>query len=134
MKTNSFIIALSVLVMSVACTKETLPIPELVSNSYDVVVKTYSNSPAFELTWDYTGGTVDVDKTYLQFSDDKEFVETYVASASGNSYLVTYRDIQKMNAVFGQTSDFILYVRLLVEGEGVQSVYSKKIKINIDLP
>ena len=57
-----------------------------------------------------------------------------MASASGNSYLVTFRDIQKMNEVFGETKDFILYVRLLVEGEDVPSVYSNKLKINIDMP
>jgi hypothetical protein len=39
-----------------------------------------------------------------------------------------------MNAIFGETSDFVLYVRLLIEGEDVQSRYSNKLAINIDLP
>ena len=134
MKLHTLFIFVVALFFAVSCTKETLPAPKLFSSAEEVVVKTYSNSPAFELTWEFTGGTASVAKTYIQFSDDKEFIKTYVASASGNSYLVTFRDIQKMNAEFGQASDFNLYIRLLVEGENIQSVYSKKVKINVDLP
>ena len=134
MKLNSLLIAVLALVFSVSCTKESLPTPELFSSAEEIKIKTYSNTPAFELTWELNGGSVDVAKTFIQFSNDKEFLDTYVASASGNSYLVTCRDIQKMNAVFGETKDFELYVRLLVEGKNVDSVYSKKLNIKIDLP
>lgn len=135
MKSYSFLIAALASVLSLSCTKENvLPTPELSSSAYEVTVKKYSNTPAFELTWDFAGGSSDVARTFIQFSNDLEFVEPYVASASGNSYLVTCRDIQKMNAVFGEKSDFVLYVRLLVEGENVTSAYSKKIRINVDLP
>lgn len=138
MKLYSLFVAILALVLSVSCTKESLPTPELFSSAEEVKIKTYSNTPAFELTWKLNGGSVDVAKTYIQFSNDKEFITTYAASASGNSYLVTCRDIQKMNAEFGETSDFTLYVRLLVEdkveGRVAESVYSKKITINVDLP
>lgn len=134
MKLNSLLIAVLALVFSVSCTKESLPTPELFSSAEEVKIKTYSNTPAFELTWELNGGSVNVAKTFIQFSNDKEFLDAYVASASGNSYLVTCRDIQKMNAVFGETKDFELYVRLLVEGKNVDSVYSKKLIIKVDLP
>ena len=129
-----FFVVLSVVFLASCAKESTLPTPELSSTEETVTVKTYTNSPAFSLNWDFTGGDAEIVKTYIQFSSDKEFISSHVASASGNSYLVTYRDIQKMNAIFGETSDFVLYVRLLIEGEDVQSRYSNKLAINIDLP
>lgn len=134
MKIKSLFAVVLTLVLAASCTKNTLPVPELSSSEENVTIKTYSNTPAFQLVWELNGGNAEVVKTYVQFSSDKEFIKSHVASASGNSYLVTCRDIQKMNAVFGETTDFLLYVRLLVEGEDVPSVYSNKLKINIDLP
>lgn len=131
---KSFFALIMLLVLSVSCEKVALPVPELSSTSYEVEVRSYSNKPAFSLEWELSGGNAEVTKTYIQFASDKEFITPYVASASGNSYVVTFRDIQKMNAVFGNTEDFTLYIRLLVEGEDVQSIYSNKIKIEIDLP
>lgn len=134
MKIKSLFTAVLAMMLAASCTKYTLPVPELSSTEETVTVSRWTNSPAFSLNWELSGGNAEVVKTYIQFSSDKEFIKTHVASASGDSYLVTFRDIQKMNEVFGETKDFILYVRLLVEGEDVPSVYSNKLKINIDMP
>ena len=58
MKSYSFLIAALASVLSLSCTKENvLPTPELSSSAYEVTVKKYSNTPAFELTWDFAGGS-----------------------------------------------------------------------------
>lgn len=128
------IIAAAALLLSAACTKESLPVPKLFANVEEVQVKTYSNTPAFSLNWEFYGGNAEVEKVFIQFCNDKEFVTPYVASSSGNSYVVTFRDLQKIQAAFGTTTDYNLYIRMLVEGEGVSSVYSNKLVISVDLP
>lgn len=134
MRIKLFIAAAVTLMLSASCTKVSLPVPKLFASVEEVQVKTYSNLPAFSLNWEFSGGNAEVGKVFIQFCNDKEFVTPYVASSSGNSYVVTFRDLQKMQATFGTTTDYTLYIRMLVEGEGVSSVYSNKLNISVDLP
>lgn len=134
MRIKSLIAAAAAMLLSVSCTKESLPVPTLFSSVEEIEVKTYSNSPVFLLNWEFSGGNAEVERVFIQFCNDKEFVAPYVASSSGDSYLVTFRDLQKMQATFGTTKDYTLYVRMLVEGEGVSSVYSNKLDISVYLP
>lgn len=117
-----------------SCTKESLPSVVLSSSTETVSIEGYTNKPAFMLDWTLTGGSVDIAKQYIQFSSDVEFLTTYAASSSGDSYVVTYKDLEKMNATFGVTKDYVLYVRMLIEGENVPAVYSNKLRINIEMP
>lgn len=133
MKSRFLIISAVLLVLS-ACSKPGLPKPVLTADKEEVTVKSYTNSAAFTLSWDLLGGNADISRTFIQFSSGKEFIKVYVASSSDDSYVVTYRDLQKMQGTFGSTGDYDLYVRLLIEGEDVTSEYSNKLTIRIDLP
>ncbi|MGN1210046.1 MAG: hypothetical protein ACI4TM_00045 [Candidatus Cryptobacteroides sp.] len=124
----------AIILLAVSCTKTSLPQVSLFSSTDNVVVQSYSSKIAFSLDWELSGGEADITKTYIQFSNDKEFINPYVVSSSEQSYLVTFRDIKTMNDTFGTVEDYVLYVRVLAEGENVQSVYSNKIQINIVLP
>ncbi len=134
MNIRKLILGALLLLPLVSCTKETLPSVVLSSNSTAVTIDGYTNKPAFLLEWTLAGGNADITKQYIQFSSDVEFLTTYAASSSGDSYVVTYKDLEKMNATFGVTTDYVLYVRMLIEGDDVPAVYSNKLKINVELP
>lgn len=133
MNIRKLIFGTLMLALLVSCSKETLPSVVLSSDSNTVVIEGYTNKPAFLLNWTLSGGNADITKQYIQFSSDVEFLTTYAASSSGDSYVVTYKDLEKMNATFGATTDYVLYVRMLIEGEDVPSVYSNKLRINIEM-
>lgn len=133
MNIRNLIFGALMLLSFVSCTKETLPSVVLSTSSNSVTIEGYTNKPAFLLEWTLDGGNAGISKQYIQFSSDVEFLTTYAASSSGDSYVVTYKDLEKMNSTFGVTTDYVLYVRMLIEGEDVPSVYSNKLRINIEM-
>ncbi|MGN0190692.1 MAG: hypothetical protein ACI39U_03465 [Candidatus Cryptobacteroides sp.] len=128
------ILTAAAILIAASCTKPSLPQVNLLSSTDKVEVQSYSSKIAFSLQWELSGGNTDITKTYVQFSNDKEFINPYVVSSSEPSYLLTFRDIKTLNDPFGTVKDYVLYVRVLVEGEGSSSVYSNKIHIDIVLP
>lgn len=129
-----FIILVSACLALLSCSKASLPGVTLSSDLYEVSVEKYSNTIAFTLSWEKSGGNVDISKTYVQFCTDKEFVSPYVLSSSEDSFVVTFKDLKKIQDNFGTVEDYELIIRLLVEGEEVPSVYSNKIRIKVHLP
>lgn len=134
MKRFSFILSLlSVIVALAGCTKNQLPSVTLSSDKDAVQIDEYTNSVAFTLTWECTGGNVEIKQTYVQFSAEKEFLNPYVLRSSSQSFIVTYKDLKNMHGTFGVVENYDLYVRLLVEGENVPVVYSNKLKLPVTL-
>ncbi|MBQ4285035.1 MAG: SusE domain-containing protein [Bacteroidales bacterium] len=133
MKRYLYLLAAAALVLLAGCTKKSLPSITLSSDKEQVSVTAYNNSIAFTLKWDQTGGNSPVTQTFVQFCTDKEFVSPYVLRSSGTSFVVTYKDLKKIQDNFGVLDDYELIIRLLVEGEEVPSVYSNKIRVKIDL-
>ena len=133
MKRYLYLLAAAALVLLAGCTKKSLPSITLSSDKEQVSVTTYNNSIAFTLEWVQTGGNAPVTQTFVQFCTDKEFVSPYVLRSSGTSFVVTYKDLKKIQDNFGVLDDYELIIRLLVEGEEVPSVYSNKIRVKIDL-
>lgn len=133
MKRYLYLLAAAALVLLAGCTKKSLPSITLSSDKEQVSVTAYNNSIAFTLKWDQTGGNAPVTQTFVQFCTDKEFVSPYVLRSSGTSFVVTFKDLKKIQDNFGVLDDYELIIRLLVEGEEVPSVYSNKIRVKIDL-
>ena len=134
MKRFSFILSLlSVIVALAGCTKNQLPSVTLSSDKDAVQIDEYTNSVAFTLSWECTGGNVEIKQTYVQFSAEKEFLNPYVLRSSSQSFIVTYKDLKNMPGTFGVVENYDLYVRLLVEGENVPVVYSNKLKLPVTL-
>lgn len=134
MKRFSFILSLlSVIVALAGCTKNQLPSVTLSSDKDAVHIDEYTNSVAFTLSWECTGGNVEIKQTYVQFSAEKEFLNPYVLRSSSQSFIVTYKDLKNMHGTFGVVENYDLYVRLLVEGENVPVVYSNKLKLPVTL-
>ena len=134
MKRFSFILSLlSVIVALAGCTKNQLPSVTLSSDKDAVQIDEYTNSVAFTLSWECTGGNVEIKQTYIQFSAEKEFLNPYVLRSSSQSFIVTYKDLKNMHGTFGVVENYDLYVRLLVEGENVPVVYSNKLKLPVTL-
>ena len=133
MKRYLYLLAAAALALLAGCTKKSLPSITLSSDKEEVSVAAYNNSIAFTLKWDQTGGNAPVTQTVVQFCTDKEFVSPYVLRSSGTSFVVTYKDLKKIQDNFGVLDDYELIIRLLVEGEEVPSVYSNKIRVKIDL-
>ncbi len=131
MKIRAVLSLLAIAILSVSCAKESLPDVVLSSSAEALEVTGDSNKPAFTLSWKYDGNSGTVVRQYLQFSPQTEFLEPYVASTTGNEYVVTFKDLKKMQTSFGIQGDYILQVRLLVEGDNVPVVYSNKVKINL---
>lgn len=134
MKHFSFILSLlSVIVALAGCTKNQLPSVTLSSDKDAVQIDEYTNSVAFTLSWECTGGNVEIKQTYVQFSAEKEFLNPYVLRSSSQSFIVTYKDLKNMHGTFGVVENYDLFVRLLVEGENVPVVYSNKLKLPVTL-
>lgn len=133
MRIKSLMLVLAVVALSISCTKEVLPSVTLSASVESLEVTSDSNKPAFTLTWKYDGSSAGVVKQYLQFSPQVEYLDPYVASSSGNEYVVTFKDLKKMHDHFGVTEDYTLDIRLLVEGKDVPAVYSNKVKIEMSL-
>ena len=133
MKRYLYLLAALALLLASGCTKKSLPSIALSSDKDEVTVAAYTNSVAFTLTWELSGGNADIVQTYVQFCTDKEFVSPYVLRSSGNSFVVTFKDLKKIQDNFGVLEDYELIVRLLVEGEEVPSVYSNKVRVKIDI-
>ena len=119
--------------LATGCTKKNLPSVFLSADKDEVVINSYSASVAFTLSWELNGGNADITQTYVQFCNDKEFVSPYVLRSSGTSFVVTYKDLKKIQDNFGIITDYELIARLLVEGDDVPSVYSNKVRINVDI-
>ena len=131
---KKYLILLTVLFLSVfGCKKAALPAVTLSSDATEVSVKSYSSAILFNLSWEYTGGNAEIGQTYVQFCTDKEFVSPYVLKSSGNSFVVTGKDLKKIQDTFGVLDDYELIIRLLVEGDNVPSVYSNKVRVHIDI-
>ena len=133
MKRILFLLAASAVMLAVGCTKKNLPSVSLSTDKNEVVINSYSASVAFTLSWELNGGNADITQTYVQFCNDKEFVSPYVLRSSGTSFVVTYKDLKKIQDNFGIITDYELIARLLVEGNDVPSVYSNKVRINVDI-
>ncbi len=133
MKRYLILLAALVLVITASCTKQSLPSIKLSSDTEVVNVTSYNNSVAFTLSWEETGGNADISQIYVQFCNDKEFVSPYVLRSSGDSFIVTYRDLKKIQDNFGIIENYTLIIRLLVEGEDVPSVYSNKVKVSVNI-
>ena len=134
MKSFSIILSLlSVIVTLAGCTKTQLPSVALSSDKDAIQVDAYTNSVAFTLSWECTGGSADIKQTYVQFSAEKEFLDPYILRSSSQSFIVTYKDLKNMHGTFGVVDNYDLYVRLLIEGENVPAVYSNKLKIPVTL-
>lgn len=133
MKRYILITALATLFFA-GCTSKSLPAVSLSSDKDEVTVTKYNTSVAFNLSWETTGGNAEITQTYVQFCTDKEFVSPYILRSSSDSFVVTYKDLKKIQDNFGVLEDYELIIRLLVEGEDVPSIYSNKVRINIDIP
>ncbi|MBR1573733.1 MAG: SusE domain-containing protein [Bacteroidales bacterium] len=132
---KKYLILLTAMLLSVCgCKKAALPAVTLSSDQSEVSVTSYSSAILFTLSWELSGGSAAIGQTYVQFCTDKEFVSPYVLKSSGNSFVVTGKDLKKIQETFGVLEDYELIVRLLVEGENVPSVYSNKVRINVDIP
>ena len=133
MKRIILIISVLASLFVTGCKKSTLPQIILISDKYEVQVTNYNNNVVFTLSWEQKGGNTDITQTYVQFSNDKEFVSPYVLKSSGNSFVVTGKDLKKIQDTFGVLKDYELIIRLLVEGEGAPSVYSNKVRIQVGI-
>lgn len=133
MKRYLLLLTALVLVHITSCTKQSLPSISLSSDKEDVTVTSYNNSVAFTLSWEKTGGNAEISQIYIQFSPDKEFVSPYVLRSSGDSFIVTFKDLKKIQDYFGILNNYTLIIRMLAEGEGVSSVYSNKVRVNINI-
>ena len=131
MKRYLILLASLAILLAAGCTKKTLPSVSLSSDKDEVNVTSYSASVAFTLSWDLTGGNTDIRQTYVQFCPDKEFVSPYVLRSSGTSFVVTYKDLKKIQENFGILTNYELIARLLIEGNDAPSVYSNKVRINV---
>ena len=115
-----------------SCNRQALPSFTLSTDGTQVSFNaTRLNDVAFNLSWESTGGNVEVNTIYVQFAANKEFLNPYVLKSTGNSFVVTNRDLKKMQDEFGVKEDYQLQVRLLVEGEDVPSTYSNRVKIDV---
>ena len=133
MKRFLFLLAAAAVMLATGCTKKNLPSVFLSADKDEVVINSYSASVAFTLSWELNGGNADITQTYVQFCNDKEFVSPYVLRSSGTSFVVTYKDLKKIQDNFGIITDYELIVRLLIEGKDVPSVYSNKVRVNVDI-
>ena len=122
-----------VLMAGAGCTKQSLPSVSLSCDKDEVSVSTYNNTVAFTLSWEESGGNAQITQTFVQFCTDKEFVSPYVLRSSGNSFIVTCKDLKKIQDNFGILTNYELIIRLLVEGEDVSSVYSNKVRVKINI-
>ena len=123
----------ALLFAAAGCTKASLPTVSLTSDKSEVDVTTYNNSVAFTLSWELAGGNTEIGQTFVQFCTDKEFVSPYVLRSSGTSFVVTYKDLKKIQDNFGVLTNYELIIRLLAEGDDVPSVYSNKIRVKINI-
>ena len=86
MKRFSIILSLlSVIVTLAGCTQTQLPSVALSSDKDAIQVNAYTNSVAFTLSWECTGGSAEIKQTYVQFSAEKEFLDPYILRSSSQS-------------------------------------------------
>ncbi len=133
MKSYLLLLTALVLLFTTSCTKQSLPSINLSTDTEEVNVTSYNNSVAFTLSWEETGGNTEISQIYVQFCPDKEFVSPYVLRSSGDSFIVTFKDLKKIQDNFGILENYTLIIRLLVEGEEVSSVYSNKVRVNVNI-
>lgn len=133
MKKYLYLLCAALLTLTAGCTKRSLPSVTLSTDKDEVTVTAYNNTVAFSLSWELAGGNAETTQTFVQFCTDKEFVSPYVLRSSGNSFVVTYKDLKNIQDNFGVITNYELIVRLLIEGEEVPSVYSNKVRVKINI-